>query len=120
MTAPLRLIVPALAALLVAPSVARAGSASPAAAALDPAAAAALVEKGKALYAHHCSHCHGFNLVNPGTVSYDLRTFPRDDQARFEESVVNGKNGRMPAWGDLISLEEIDAIWAYVLTGGKS
>ena len=23
--------------------------------------------RGKALYMHHCSHCHGFNMVNAGT-----------------------------------------------------
>ena len=29
------------------------------------------------LYGHHCSHCHGFNMVNPGTVAYDwLGSFP--------------------------------------------
>jgi mono/diheme cytochrome c family protein len=25
---------------------------------------AEMVEKGKALYAHYCSHCHGFDMVN--------------------------------------------------------
>jgi mono/diheme cytochrome c family protein len=80
----------------------------------------ATVAKGKALYTENCSHCHGFNMVNPGTITYDLRQFPHDQRPRFEESVANGKNGRMPAWGDLLGLEEIDAIWAYVLTGGKS
>jgi mono/diheme cytochrome c family protein len=79
----------------------------------------ALVAKGKELYTHNCSHCHGFNMINPGTITYDLRQFPHDQKSRFEESVVNGKGGRMPAWGDLLGLEEIEAIWKYVLTGGK-
>jgi len=77
------------------------------------------VAKGKALYAHNCSHCHGFNMVNPGTVAYDLRQFPHDDKARFAHSVVEGKNGRMPPWGDLLSREDIDDLWAYVKMGGK-
>ena len=77
------------------------------------------VAKGKALYAHNCSHCHGFNMVNPGTVAYDLRQFPHDDKARFAHSVAEGKNGRMPPWGDLLSREDIDDLWAYVKTGGK-
>ncbi len=80
---------------------------------------AELVQQGKALYAHRCSHCHGFNMVSAGTVTYDLRTFPRDQGDRFLESVVNGKNDRMPPWGDVLSLDEIEAIWAYVVTRGK-
>jgi mono/diheme cytochrome c family protein len=80
---------------------------------------ARMAAKGKALYAQHCSHCHGFNMVNPGTIAYDLRKFPHDDKARFMHSVTTGKNGRMPAWGDLLSREDIDQLWAYVKTGGQ-
>jgi mono/diheme cytochrome c family protein len=87
---------------------------SPAADQPDPEMAA----KGKALYMHHCSHCHGFNMVNAGTVAFDLRQFPRKDKARFVHAVTEGKNGRMPQWGDLLKSHEIDEIWAYVLTGG--
>jgi mono/diheme cytochrome c family protein len=79
---------------------------------------AEMVEKGKALYAHHCSHCHGFNMVNAGTIAYDLRQFPHNDKPRFVHSVTEGKNGRMPQWGDLLKPQEIDEIWAYVQTGG--
>ena len=75
--------------------------------------------KGRALYAHNCSHCHGFNMVNPGTVAYDLRQFPHDNKTRFVHAVAEGKNGRMPPWGDLLSREDIDDLWAYVETGGK-
>jgi mono/diheme cytochrome c family protein len=78
------------------------------------------IEQGKVLYAHHCSHCHGFNMVNPGTISYDLRQFPHDDKARFLNSVSNGKNGRMPPWGAVLSTDEMNQIWAYILTGGKT
>jgi len=79
----------------------------------------ALVKEGKASYARHCSHCHGFNMVSAGTVTFDLREFPRNGKDRFLESVVNGKNNRMPPWGDVLSLDEIEAIWAYVVTRGK-
>jgi mono/diheme cytochrome c family protein len=79
---------------------------------------AEMAVKGKALYMHHCSHCHGFNMVNAGTIAFDLRQFPRNDKARFVHSVTEGKNGRMPQWGDLLKPQEIDEIWAYVLTGG--
>jgi mono/diheme cytochrome c family protein len=99
-------------------------SVSAAEAAADTAAAseqadAGMADKGKALYAHHCSHCHGFSMVNPGTVAFDLRQFPHNDKARFVHSVTEGKNGRMPPWGDLLSRADIDELWAYVKTGGQ-
>jgi cytochrome c55X len=81
----------------------------------DPAQA----QKGKRLYAAHCSHCHGFNLVSAGNVTYDLREFPGEQRERFFESVTNGKNNRMPPWGDSLTQEEISEIWAYIRTGGK-
>jgi mono/diheme cytochrome c family protein len=79
---------------------------------------AQMAAKGKALYARHCSHCHGFNMVT-GSVASDLRQFPHEDKARFVHSVTEGKNGRMPPWGDLLSRQDIDDLWAYVKTGGK-
>ena len=60
-----------------------------------------------------------FTFPSAGTVTYDLRSFPRDAKDRFLESVVNGKNNRMPPWGDVLSLDEIEAVWAYVRTRGK-
>jgi mono/diheme cytochrome c family protein len=83
------------------------------------ASAAAQVDEGRRIYAQHCSHCHGFNMVSAGNVTFDLREFPRDEEDRFLESVVNGKDNRMPPWGDVLSVDEIEAIWAYVLTRGK-
>ncbi|MEN9378479.1 MAG: Cytochrome c6 precursor [Pseudomonadota bacterium] len=76
------------------------------------------VQMGRRLYVKHCSHCHGFNMVNPGTVSFDLRKFPKDDQERFFESVKEGKN-TMPAWKDSLSDDAIHLLWSYVRTGGK-
>ena len=80
---------------------------------------AQLVAKGEALYVKHCSRCHGFHMVSPGTVAYDLRRFPHDAESRFVQSVKNGKNGRMPAWGDVLSRDDIEHLWAFVKTGGK-
>ena len=76
------------------------------------------VSRGRSLYAHHCSHCHGFNMVTAGNIAYDLRKFPRQDKARFVNSVTNGKNG-MPPWKGTLSDEQMDQLWAYVLSGGK-
>jgi mono/diheme cytochrome c family protein len=73
----------------------------------------AQVDLGRKIYAQKCSHCHGPNMVNAGTVTPDLRAFP-DDRTRFVTTVKQGKNGRMPPWGDLLSEEQIAEIWAYV------
>jgi mono/diheme cytochrome c family protein len=75
--------------------------------------------KGKALYVQHCSRCHGTNMITPGNVAYDLRQFPHDAKARFVQSVMQGKNGRMPPWGDLLRPGDVDELWAYVKAGGK-
>jgi cytochrome c55X len=77
------------------------------------------VQSGKALYAQHCSHCHGFGMLNAGNVVPDLREFPSDNEQRFVDTVSHGKNNRMPPWGDVLSSAEIEALWAYVRTKGK-
>jgi len=74
-----------------------------------------LYSDGKSLYKDFCSHCHGVNMVNPGTSSFDLRKYPVDRKPDFADAVNNGK-GDMPAWGDILLPEEIDAIWVYVAT----
>ena len=115
---------PAFAALFVATSLVAtspgfAADVSATAAAPQPANDPAQASKGKALYGTNCLHCHGINMVTSGTVAFDLRQFPHDDKARFVNSVTHGKNNRMPPWGDLLKPEDIDNLWAYVLTGGK-
>ncbi|MGC3939642.1 c-type cytochrome [Roseobacter sp. EG26] len=72
---------------------------------------------GLEAYEFFCSKCHGKDIVNPGVSSYDLRKFPRDQKDRFYSSVRKGK-GDMPAWGDVIYPEELDALWVYVATRG--
>jgi mono/diheme cytochrome c family protein len=73
----------------------------------------AQIDHGKITYARKCSHCHGPNMVNSGTITPDLRAFP-DDRTRFVTTVKQGKNGRMPPWGDILSEDEIADIWAYI------
>lgn len=79
----------------------------------EESAAHSPVDLGKTTFAQKCSHCHGPNMVNSGTITPDLRRFP-DDQPRFVTTVKQGKNGRMPPWGDILSDDEITALWAYV------
>jgi len=73
----------------------------------------AQLDQGKTTYAQKCSHCHGPNMVNGGTVAPDLRTFPGDKE-RFITTVKLGKNNRMPPWDDLLSDDEIACLWTYV------
>jgi mono/diheme cytochrome c family protein len=73
----------------------------------------ALIDQGKTTFAQKCSHCHGFNMVNAGTIAPDLRQFP-DDRERFVTTVKLGKNGRMPPWGDLLNDDQIACLWSYV------
>ena len=56
-------------------------------------------------------------MVNPGTTTYDLRRWPTDNPTDFYSAVRSG-TGDMPAWGDILLPEEIDALWVYVATRG--
>jgi mono/diheme cytochrome c family protein len=73
------------------------------------------IKLGAALYAKNCASCHGVRMIGPEW-AIDLNTFPRDNRARFIDSVTHGKN-TMPPWGDVLSPEDIAALWAYVVAG---
>jgi len=73
------------------------------------------VRKGAQLYEAHCQSCHGPRLANPPWAA-DLRTFPREDHARFVDTVTYGKRG-MPPWDDVLKPDDIEALWAYVVAG---
>jgi mono/diheme cytochrome c family protein len=85
---------------------------------LTGAAEADLIEDGRDLDADMCATCHGRDMVNTATLSFDLRKFPKDDPMRFRNSVLNGKNQGMPAWRDKLTDDDIAALWAYVKSGG--
>ena len=108
--------------LLCALAIALVVQTSPAAAGETPAAVDApspdLAARGRTLYLSHCMRCHGPNMITPGTIAYDLRKFPADQKDRFVVSVLNGK-GAMPAWSGAVTGDDVDALWAYVLTRGK-
>ena len=73
------------------------------------------IKRGADLFARNCATCHGTRMRNPQW-AVDLRTFPHDGHARFVDSVTNGKRN-MPPWDDVLSAEEIEALWAYVVAG---
>ena len=68
------------------------------------------VEAGEAVYNDYCQTCHGANLVNSGQ-TFDLRKLRKDERARFENSVTNGKN-QMPA--GLVEGQDLADVVAYV------
>jgi mono/diheme cytochrome c family protein len=76
------------------------------------------VDQGRDTYQDLCSSCHGRDMVVSGTLSFDLRKFPKDDFARFKSSVLNGKGTAMPAWAGKVSDEDLANLWAYVMSGG--
>jgi len=77
-----------------------------------------VVKKGSAIYSQNCSPCHGPRMLDPQG-AFDLRTFPREEKTRFLASVSKGKN-QMPPWGGLLSAEDIESLWAYVIAGEKA
>jgi cytochrome c55X len=77
-----------------------------------------LIDQGKTTYAEKCSHCHGPAMLNPGTITPDLRRFP-DDKDRFFAIVKQGKNNKMPPWADLLSDDQIATLWVYISSRRK-
>lgn len=73
------------------------------------------VARGAQLFALNCATCHGTRMRNPQW-AIDLHTFPRDAKTRFVDSVMNGKRN-MPSWDDVLTPDDVYALWAYVSTG---
>ena len=74
-------------------------------------------KRASELYETHCQTCHGPRLANPPWAA-DLRQFPREDHARFVDTVTYGRRG-MPPWEDVLKADEIEALWAYIVAGEK-
>jgi mono/diheme cytochrome c family protein len=75
------------------------------------------VRKGAELFAVNCSPCHGPRMQGSES-AFDLRKFPPDQRERFLSSVTRGKN-QMPPWGDALSSDQLEALWAYVIAGER-
>ena len=76
------------------------------------------IKKGAELFATNCSTCHGNRMAKPEWAPVDLRKFPREDHARFVDTVTYGIRN-MPPWGDVLKPDDIEALWAYVVAGEK-
>jgi mono/diheme cytochrome c family protein len=74
------------------------------------------VKQGAELFARNCSTCHGNRMAKPEWAPVDLREFPRQDHARFVDTVTHGIRN-MPPWSDVLKPGDIEALWAYVAAG---
>ena len=72
------------------------------------------IQRGAAIYERNCSPCHGARMQDPQG-AFDLRKFPHNERERFIASVARGKN-QMPGWGGMLKPEDIEALWAYVVS----
>lgn len=72
----------------------------------------AKIDAGEAIYNDYCFTCHGEKLVSSGQ-TFDLRRLTANDRARFENSVLAGKN-QMPPWRGVLSSEQIDLLWQFI------
>lgn len=72
----------------------------------------AKIAAGEQTFREYCSPCHGDDLVNTGQ-TFDLRRLKANERARFENSVLNGKN-QMPPWKGALTEEQIDGLWTYI------
>ena len=70
------------------------------------------IDAGEQIYNDYCFTCHGEKLVSSGQ-TFDLRRLTVADRARFENSVLQGKN-QMPPWRGVISSEQIELLWQFV------
>lgn len=74
------------------------------------------VHEGKLLYGANCAQCHGLDVV-AGPLP-DLRYITRTVHEQFEAIVLGGTRSSlgMPSFKDLLSVDQMRAIQAYVLS----
>ncbi|WP_372863691.1 PQQ-dependent dehydrogenase, methanol/ethanol family [Spongiibacter sp.] len=73
-------------------------------------------ERGGVLYAENCAYCHGVGAISGGTLP-DLRRLQPSSHELFNEIVHNGLFSTlgMPAFGEVLSEEDVKDIHSYVL-----
>jgi len=83
-------------------------------------ASQASLREGRSLFALHCRVCHGSNAVSDTGVP-DLRYATADVHKQFEAIVIGGarESRGMPSFKDLLNVDQVHAIQAYVLLRAK-
>ncbi len=73
-------------------------------------------ERGGVLYAENCAYCHGVGAISGGTLP-DLRRLQPSSHELFNEIVHNGLFSTlgMPAFGEVLSEDDVKDIHSYVL-----
>ena len=91
--------------------------------------AGASIEQGKALYAQRCALCHGATGHGDGPGAKGLNPPPRNHtdatymNTRTDEQlseVIHKGKGAMPAWGKVLTDEQIASLVLYVRSLSKS
>ncbi len=70
-------------------------------------------DAGRRVYGNYCANCHGEDLQNNSSVSFDLRRLREGERARFINAVLNGKKA-MPSWKGVLDDDKIEELWAYI------
>ncbi len=88
--------------------------------------AASPAERGRALYAQHCTRCHGADGRSQteqgelyGATDLTAARWWQEEHItdrRLTNSITNGKKGGMPAYGKRLAKTDIAALVAYVHT----
>jgi len=86
-------------------------------------------EKGRNLYARYCRACHGDEGEGDGLMTslIDMKPMDHTNPVSMNEisnlemvrSIKNGKGNYMPAWKDIISNDEIEALVSYIRLLGQ-
>ena len=73
----------------------------------------AAVAAGEKTFLKNCAPCHGENLTPlPGV--FDLKSLLVPELTRFRRSVIIGVAPEMPAWGEILTPDEINQIWTFI------
>lgn len=88
--------------------------------AIRVAATADMLKEGKRLYDTHCNACHGAGVI-AGPLP-DLRYSTAETHAQLDSIVLGGAKRLlgMPAFGDLITADDLKSIQVYILSRAEA
>lgn len=75
------------------------------------------IEAGAQVYEESCAACHGEKLRSQGQ-AFDLRKLEPSDRPRFDKAVLEGR-ANMPPWRGILTEQQIDQLWAYVMDNAR-
>jgi cytochrome c oxidase cbb3-type subunit 3 len=76
------------------------------------------LKMGQRMFANNCSVCHG--SAGTGAIGFPNLTdndwLYGGDPATIKQTLINGRNGGMPAWGDVLGEDGVRDVASYVMT----